>query len=282
MKNRRWLWVAFLVLALSLFLTSCSGPGTTVTSTPSPSPTTTLPVRNITQGTSYATIQEAIEDAQGGDKIVVSPGTYFERINFQGKNIVVRSENPQNPSTVASTVIDGSGSGSVVTFSGRETQDAVLQGFTIQHGGGTVRIIFTGSSSGGGIYMKNASPTIIDNVIQDDTATSGGGIAITGASSPRIVGNTIQGNTAAFGGGISVESTNSPVIEGNSFNNNQAWHLGGGIFVRFLTAGILDTSGTPWPRNNCPPATEPHNTYSGNTHENGQTTEGCDVYFEQP
>jgi len=39
----------------------------------------------------YATIQQAIQDCNDGDVVVVEPGTYFELINFLGKDIVVRS-----------------------------------------------------------------------------------------------------------------------------------------------------------------------------------------------
>jgi len=49
----------------------------------------------------YATIQQAIDDSNDGDVIIVDPGTYSENINFSGKNIVLTSADPNNPEIVA-------------------------------------------------------------------------------------------------------------------------------------------------------------------------------------
>jgi hypothetical protein len=57
------------------------------------------------------TIQQAIDVANTGDLILVSPGTYFENIDYHGKAISIRSM--RGP---AQTVIDGSSAGPVVTF----------------------------------------------------------------------------------------------------------------------------------------------------------------------
>jgi len=39
----------------------------------------------------YLTIQEAIDDVEDGDIVIVSPGTYAENINFNGKGITLGS-----------------------------------------------------------------------------------------------------------------------------------------------------------------------------------------------
>jgi hypothetical protein len=85
------------------------------------------------------TIQIAIQVAKPFDTIIVAPRTYSEAISFGGKVIVVQSEDPTNPATVAGTIIDAGGLGSVVTFSGGEDQvNTILDGFTIT--GGTLGI----------------------------------------------------------------------------------------------------------------------------------------------
>jgi hypothetical protein len=39
----------------------------------------------------YPSIQEAIDASSDGDTVRVAPGLYFERINFNGRNITVTS-----------------------------------------------------------------------------------------------------------------------------------------------------------------------------------------------
>ena len=62
------------------------------------------------------TIQAAINATNDGDVIIVSPGTYIENINFNGKNILLGSlfVTTGNPYYIEHTVIDGNQNGSVV------------------------------------------------------------------------------------------------------------------------------------------------------------------------
>jgi hypothetical protein len=75
------------------------------------------------------TIQSAIDAANNGDKVLVSPGLYQENLDFKGKRIVVASS-----AGAAQTVIDGGQNGPVVLFATSERHSTVLQGFTIRRG----------------------------------------------------------------------------------------------------------------------------------------------------
>jgi len=113
----------------------------------------TLPLQAATitvadDGADYTSIQTAIDAANKGDEIIVSPGTYLEAINFDGKAITVRSASGDP----ADTIIDGGGSDSVVTCDSGETSMTVLDGFTITNGSATY---------GGGMYnLNSSSPTV--------------------------------------------------------------------------------------------------------------------------
>lgn len=196
----------------------------------------------VTVPDKYATIQEAIDAAEDGDEIVVQVGVYRENIDFKGKNIILRSTDPDDPAIVSETIIDGGGSGIVVSFRNGEGEGAILSGFTVTRGSG---IVISGFSSpliekciiedntaeyGAGIYIVNSTPTIKDNMIIGNSGSLGGGIFIE-ESSPWVEGNTIVRNRANMGSGMAVIYDSAPTIINNVIADNSAGNIGGGILV---------------------------------------------------
>ncbi len=84
----------------------------------------------------YPSIQQGIDASADGDTVLVQPATYAENINFNGRNIALGSLflTTGDMSYISQTVIDGNGSGSVVTFENGEDSTAMIMGFTIQNG----------------------------------------------------------------------------------------------------------------------------------------------------
>lgn len=166
----------------------------------------------------YSTIQGAIDAVQNGDTIIVRSGMYVENIDFKGKAVTVQSKVRNG-----STIIDGNGLGSVVTFKSGEGIDSILQGFTITNGI---------ASSGCGIYCEDAAPSLLDNIIVNNRTpqpfTSGGGIFCLRSLGGRIVGNVIKGNQAGSGGGISCYESNLTISD-NIIDKNITTYGGGGI-----------------------------------------------------
>jgi len=193
----------------------------------------------------YTTIQEAIDNCNDGDVVVVDPGVYYENINFLGKNIVVTGTNPENPNIIAATIIDGNDLGSVVIFGNGETTDAVLTGFTITGGSGTSDDSIEGENYihwGAGISCKNASPTITCNVITGNAGPAqmdgdnpetwqlgyGGGILC--FQSEAIIARNIINNNSAFAGAGVMSYFSEPIISHNLVYDNSAT-IGGGVVL---------------------------------------------------
>jgi len=178
----------------------------------------------------FTVIQDAIDAAAGGDIITVHSGTYYENVQFNGKNITLRSTDPEDEGVVASTVIDGQQADSVVRFRGMENETCLLSGFTITNGA---------REEGGGI-MGGSTPIgtharITNCIIKNNNATGawwphGGGLY---RCSGLIANCVIIGNEAieslsggSSGGGLS--SCNGEII--NCTISNNSAEEGGGLF----------------------------------------------------
>ena len=180
----------------------------------------------------FAVIQDAIDAAVHGDVIVVHPGTYCENIHFRGKNITLRSLDPENEDIVASTVIEALDRRrrSVVTFDGTEDETCLLSGFTITNGQ-TFGFAQGGGILGGGPWSDEHLRTLagIRNcTIKGNSATGpyGGGGGLSWCGGP-ISSCTITGNSAEnWGGGV---YQCSGTIADCMISDNSAGWRGGGL-----------------------------------------------------
>ena len=169
--------------------------------------------------TALKTIQQGIKAASDDDTVIVAEGTYLENINFNGKNIILRSTDPLRSGVVHSTVITGNESGSLVTFSGTENETCVLSGLTIMDG-----IAGYGGAICGGPPDNHTHATIENNLIGRNTAEYGGGLAYCDGA---IRNNTIIVNAAHLNGGALYDCDGR--IQSNTITWNSA-NCGGGLY----------------------------------------------------
>lgn len=204
------------------------------------------------------TIQSGIDMAQDGDIVFVEEGTYKGEgnvnIDFLGKEITVKSSSGPGLTTINCL---GTPETRGFIFQNQETNNSILEGFTIRNGihdlGGGIHIydasptikncVISGNKAtakgGGGIYMFNSDAIILDCIISNNTAESNGaGISIEGEwirdgtvlretrAEPSILNSVIIGNR---GSGIFTFKFVNPNIQ----NCNVSQNTGRGIEYNF-------------------------------------------------
>lgn len=172
-------------------------------------------------GFDFDTIQAAIDVAVAGDTIIVHPATYVENINFNGKDLVVLSIDPADPSSVATTIIDANQFGSVVTFAGAETTGTLLAGFTIRNGVHVETFAPVDHGTFGcGIEGNGTFASVEHCVIVNNQGSMGSGLLEVNGAIRR---NRISNNN---GGGGTLHECNG-LIEENEITSNTAMDGGG-------------------------------------------------------
>ena len=139
--------------------------------------------RTLLVPSQFSSIDGAIEAAyRHGDKIVVSPGEYPGGYDPNGKIITIASERPDDPWSVAETIIYASGYPAFI-FQNGEGNESVIDGFTIIGTGdlGSFPALdgigTPGNPALGGAIscLNGSSPTLAHLVFKDTVARGGDG-----------------------------------------------------------------------------------------------------------
>jgi parallel beta-helix repeat protein len=143
----------------------------------------------------FTTIQEAINNATNGDKIIVHNGTYYENV-VVNKSVSLVGEDRN------STILDGNEAGSVMSIA---SDNVCIEGFTIKRSG--LR------SYNSGIFINRTN----GNYIRNNTITNNNyGISLYFSNDNLILDNKITDNTE----GISLYSSISNAASDNTITDN--------------------------------------------------------------
>lgn len=157
-------------------------------------------------GLPYCTISAALANAVGGDSILVYASTYIENIDFDGKDVFLKSAQGPAVTTIEGTV------GTVVSIG----PQGRIEGFTIKDGV---------ASFGAGMSISGSDTIVKNNVFEQNMQSSGGfGAAIAGNNaSPIIEANVFEGNSCdsqSASGVVSFVNFSNPLIFNNVFLDN--------------------------------------------------------------
>ena len=175
------------------------------------------------------TIQEAIDACAPGDTVLVWPGTYYENLNFWGKDVFLVSKAGRE-----ATILDGSNSDAIIVIRDGVTSVARVCGFTLRNGigyelGQDFRV-------GGAIYIGRSWPVICHNNFEGNEAREGGAIMASNEGPPFpvypdlvIEENSFRGNKARTNGGAMRLGNVNAVVNNNVFESNSAVYDGGAV-----------------------------------------------------
>ena len=205
--------------------------------------------QNIYVPDNYSTIQAAIDASYDGDVIILAPDTYTgagnRDLDFGGKAITIRSENPDDPCVVAGTIIDCGGTRTEphrgIYFHSGETDASIVEGISITDGYGDVQNSYYAGSA---IFCDGSSPTIRKCVFYGNTNDlvnegTDGVIACYSSSNPLIANCIIRNNSSYYSGAISVWSS-MPTIQNCFIYNNNAEYGGAIYFYEDANAQITN------------------------------------------
>lgn len=146
-------------------------------------------------------VQAALDRAADGDLIALTAGVYPGDVDFRGRAVTVRGVG-------ATTVLAGTGTGPVVRFVTGEGRSSVLDAVMVT--GGV-------ALDGGGILVRDASPTIVRCVVTANRAVSrGSGIHLERANA-RVANTLFLANRTAGLDPHTVQvAGGAPVVENNT------------------------------------------------------------------
>jgi predicted outer membrane repeat protein len=174
----------------------------------------------------FGTIQEALDAVVNGDIITVRDGLYTgpgnKNLDFAGKAVTLRSENGY-----CNSAIDLEDNGRAFIFQSSETSTSVVDGFCIRNG------FVEGAwpdNSGGAIFCRDSSPTIVNCGFSWNRAVYGA--AIYAFDSSPIIEDCvfIENEAGRFGGAIALFRSDSSSVSDCRISGNSAGEFGGGIY----------------------------------------------------
>jgi predicted outer membrane repeat protein len=164
----------------------------------------------------FNSIQAAIDTADNNDTVIVYPGIYYESVEIIDKAITLRSSGPNDPCTVAATIIDGNDIFRCIDVA---HFNLIISGFTIRNGHASV---------GAGIRLLQSSCVVsYCTFINNNAEDTGGAMRCSGPVTIKYC-NFTENYTGSSGGAVYLYSSHS-IIANCDFSQNYAEKGGGAV-----------------------------------------------------
>jgi hypothetical protein len=159
-----------------------------------------------------------LHSAAPGDTLLLHPGTYRGTFTLRSGVSLMGIAGPD------STIFDAAGERYCLFGRGIDSTTTIA-GLTLQNGRRP-----HANSGGGGIYLHQSSPRIINNVFRDHLGYLGPGVYTNYGCRPVIAFNVFRDNAGYLGGAISAYQDCAPLVYNNLIFDNSAVS-GGGILA---------------------------------------------------
>jgi|GEM_PF-609752 len=151
-------------------------------------------------GADYTRIQDAIDNANDGDTILVQSGTYYENVNVT-KQLILRGIDDGG----GKPVVDANGIGSTITLISRSS---TLEGF---------KVTKSGYWEDAAINVKSDNNIIKNNTVSESFYDTGIGIFLDSSDDNTMIGNNIT--NFGKGDGIRLIYSNNNMLNSNNISN---------------------------------------------------------------
>lgn len=200
----------------------------------------------LVPSTQYPTIQSAIDAAVSGDRVLVGPGSYNERVDLKGKAITLKGSNGYTQ-----TILDPiGGTGYLLNASTSETLSTIVDGFTFRN------------SPTGGVRVVSAAITVQNCRFLSNTAAQGPAMWLQ-AANVKVDNTQFVSNVASDrGGAIYAKAASTVTLTNCTFNANKSTGTRGGAI--YAEGSALTATGT---------------SFVGNREEAGDESYGGAIYL---